>query len=1032
MSINFTEDSFELALIELFKELGYNYTYGPEIDRDLQEPLLLDRVYDSLCRINPTLPSTAIEEAIKSIKRLEGANLVETNYRFTLLMQNGVEATFINSKRESKTDIVKLIDYDNPGNNDFTVVNQYTMHEYDVKRADIVVFVNGLPLVVVELKSPSREETDASDAYLQLRNYMQVIPKLFQYNAFSIMSDFAVTKAGTITASEDRYMEWKQSDGTVADCDTIFKSIFNKATFLNVLKNYICFDEREGVGSAKILAGYHQFYAVEKAARRTVDAVKGDGKIGVFWHTQGSGKSLSMVFLAHHPLIQQLNPTIVVITDRNDLDDQLFGQFSRNASFLRQTPKQADSRDDLRELLEGRQSGGIIFTTMQKFDTYDDALSTRRNIIVMTDEAHRGQYGLEEKIDAEGKIHIGAARKIRNSLPYASFIGFTGTPISDKDRDTQEIFGDYIDVYDMTQAVDDGATMPVYYESRVIKLQLNEEVLKEIDDEYEALRAEGADEQDLESNKREMAHMDTLLGNDETVDALVKDILKHYEENRQFVCGGKAMLVAYSRPIAMKIYKHILELRPEWTEKVKVVMTGGNQDPEEWQKIIGSKSYKNELARQFKDINSEMKIAIVVDMWLTGFDVPSLATMYVYKPMKGHNLMQAIARVNRVFPEKSGGLVVDYVGIAAALKSAMNTYTKRDRSRFGNNDISKTALLKFQEHMEICRDQLFGYDYSKFQDGTELEKAQIIKGGVNFLMAVDKEEERKEFVKNAALLNQSVTLCRSLLNVQQRFEAAFMETVRTLLNRLTAKGKISKKQINERISNLIQQSVHSEGVVNLFDEKTEFSLFDEKFMEEVKQMKEKNIAAELLAKLLQGRVKNYQRTNIVKSEQYSDLLAETLSRYLKGLITNEEVIQELLKLAKEMTEAENDGEKMGFSKEEKAFYDALTRPEAVRDFYENDQLIALTKELTETLRKNRTIDWSRRESARANMRRLVRRLLKKYDYPPEKTADALDTVLRQCEQWADNDEYSDNTFVVNSSVKTYSIGDNYLGMVAES
>ena len=1024
MSISFSEDSFELALIELFKGMGYNYVYGPEIDRDLQEPLLLDCVYDSLCRINPTLPSSAIDEAINKIKRLEGANLIETNYRFTLLMQNGVEATFMNKKREIKTDIVKLIDFDNPENNDFKVVNQYTMHEYDVKRADIVVFVNGIPLVVVELKSPSREETDASEAYLQLRNYMQVIPKLFHYNAFCVMSDFAITKVGTITASEDRFMEWKQADGTVADCDTIFKSIFEKATFLNVLKNYICFDERDGVGSAKILAGYHQYYAVEKAARRTVEAVKGDGKIGVFWHTQGSGKSLSMVFLAHHPMLQNLNPTIVVITDRNDLDDQLFGQFSRNSSFLRQTPKQADSREDLKRLLDGRQSGGIIFTTMQKFDNYDEALSPRRNIIVMTDEAHRGQYGLEERISTDGKVHIGAARKIRNSLPHASFIGFTGTPISDKDRDTQEIFGDYIDVYDMTQAVDDGATMPVYYESRVIKLQLNEEVLQKIDDEYEALRAEGANEQDLEANKREMSHMDALLGNDETVDALVQDILKHYEENRQFVCGGKAMLVAYSRPIAIKIYNRILELRPDWTEKVKVVMTSGNQDPEEWQKIIGSKSYKNELARKFKDIKSEMKIAIVVDMWLTGFDVPSLATMYVYKPMKGHNLMQAIARVNRVFPEKSGGLVVDYVGRAAALTSAMNTYTKRDRKRFGNNDISKTALLKFQEHLEICRDQLYGFDYSKFQDGSELEKAQIIKGAVNFLMAVDKTEERKEFIKNASLLHQSVTLCRSLLNIQQRYEAGFMEAVRTLLNRLTSKGKVTKKEINERISNLIKQSVQSDGVVNLFDEKAEFSLFDEKFMEEVKHMKEKNIAVELLAKLLQGKVKSYQRTNIVMSEQYSKLLTDTLSRYLKGLITNEEVIQELLKLALEITTAENEGDEMGLSAEEKAFYDALTRPQAVRDFYKNDQLIALTKELTETLRKNRTIDWSRRESARANMRRLVKRLLKKYNYPPKEAEDALETVLLQCEQWTDNDDYIESQNLI-SMPKTYEIDENF-------
>jgi type I restriction enzyme, R subunit len=1004
MSSIFSEDSYEQALISLYKELGYEYLYGPEIERDLKEPLLEDKVFESLKAINPSLPASAIEEAIKKIKSIEGSSLIETNYRFTLLMQNGVETTYVNNKKEHKTDIVRLIDYDHPELNTFSVVNQYTVQEYDVKRADIVIFINGIPLIVVELKSPSREETDASDAYLQLRNYMQVLPKLFQYNAFSVMSDMADTKVGTITSNEDRFMEWKQPGGALADYDTAFREIFTPTVLVNVLKNYILFNEKDGIGSVKILAGYHQYYAVEKAANKAVDAVKGDGKIGVFWHTQGSGKSLSMVFLAHHPKLQSLNPTIIVITDRNDLDDQLFGQFSGNTSFLRQKPKQATSRDDLRELLEGRHSGGIIFTTMQKFDAYDDALSDRRNIIVMTDEAHRGQYGLEEKIDEEGKTHIGTARKIRNSLPHASFIGFTGTPISDKDRDTQEIFGDYIDVYDMTQAVDDGATMPVYYESRVIKLQLNEEVLQKIDDEYDNLRDEGASEEDLEKNKKEMAHMDALLGNDQTVDALVNDVIDHYESNRQYVCGGKAMLVAYSRPIAMKIYNKILELRPAWTEKVKVVMTSGNQDPEEWQKVIGTKAYKNELARQFKDVNSEMKIAIVVDMWLTGFDVPSLSTMYVYKPMKGHNLMQAIARVNRVFPEKAGGLIVDYVGIASALKAAMNTYTKRDKSNFGNNDIRKTALIKFQEHLEICRDQLHGFDYSGFFDGKEAERALLIKGGVNFLIAVEKEEQKKEFVKNASLLGQSVTLCRSLLNQNQRIEAAFIETVRTLISRLSHKGPITPKQINERIAALIEQSVKSEGVVNLFNAKTEFSLFDEKFMEEIKQMKEKNIAVELLKRLLQGRVRGFQRTNVVKSEQFSDLLSDTLSRYLKGLITNEEVIQELLKLAKAITDSEDEGEKLGLSKEEKAFYDALTKPQAVKDFYQNEELIALTRELTETLRKNRTIDWNRRDSARANMRRIVKRMLRKYHYPPEDAEGAMETVLHQCEQWAENND----------------------------
>ena len=1038
----FSEDTYEQALIELFRELGFNYEYGPDIERDYSNPLLDDVLQASLQRINPTLPQSAIEDAIKKLHQIEGSSLYECNFKFTQMMQYGVEVTFTGSElpytvqeeeeesagmlrdelshygRENervemqqgqKTRIVNLIDFEHPSRNDFLVVNQYTVKELDTKRPDIVVFVNGLPLVVIELKSPSREETDASEAYLQLRNYQKFIPSLFIYNAFNVMSDMALTKIGTVTAKEDRYMEWKQPTGEVADYDVAFKSVFTPKILLNLLKNYILFDVREG-SYAKILAGYHQYYAVEKAAQRTEEAVKGDGKIGVFWHTQGSGKSLSMVFLAHHPKVQQMNPTIVVITDRNDLDEQLYGQFSRTAAFLRQHAVQCTSRnaegDDtsLKALLKNRHSGGIIFTTMQKFDDWDGALSDRQNIIVMTDEAHRGQYGMEEKIDTEGHVHIGAARKIRNSLPHASYIGFTGTPISDKDRDTREIFGDDIDVYDMTQAVHDGATRPVYYESRVIKLKLNDEVLAQIDAEYDRLREEGASEADLEENKKEMSHMDALLGNDATINDLVNDIITHYEDNRQHICCGKAMLVAYSRPIAMKIYKRILELRPEWTERVKVVMTSGNQDPEEWADIIGGKAYKKELAKKFKDENDPMKIAIVVDMWLTGFDVPSLATMYVYKPMKDHNLMQAIARVNRVFPEKAGGLIVDYVGIAAALKEAMKRYTKRDQNNYGNNDIKERAYSEFKEKLEICRDLLHGYDYSNFHHGSPAERAQLIKGAVNFMIAPEKAEACKDFVKNASLLRQAVTLCRSLLVEEERFEVSFMESVRILIVRLQRPGKVSKKEINQRIAALIEQSVQSDGVVNLFDEQTEFSLFDEKFMEEVKKMKEKNLAVKLLENLLRGRVRTLTRSNLVTGELFSNRFSETLNRYINGLLTNEEVIKELLKMAQEMLDAEQQGNDLGLSNEEKAFYDALTRPQAVKDFYSNEQLVELTKELTDILRKNRTIDWNRREAERANMRRLVKRLLKKYKYPPEETEDAMNIVLKQCEQWAENQD----------------------------
>ena len=955
------------------------------------------------------MPQCAIDDAIKKLHQIEGASLYECNFKFTQMMQYGIEVQYTDNKHQVKTAIVQLIDFDHEDENDFLVVNQYTVQELDTKRPDIVVFVNGLPMVVIELKSPSREETDASEAYLQLRNYQKFTPSLFIYNAFNVMSDMALTKIGTVTAKEDRYMEWKQPTGEVADYDVAFKSVFTPKILLNLLKNYILFDVREG-SYAKILAGYHQYYAVEKAAKRAEEAVKGDGKIGVFWHTQGSGKSLSMVFLAHHPKVQTMNPTIVVITDRNDLDEQLYGQFSRTAAFLRQHAVQCTSRnaegDDtsLKSLLKNRHSGGIIFTTMQKFDDWDGALSDRQNIIVMTDEAHRGQYGMEEKIDTEGNVHIGAARKIRNSLPHASYIGFTGTPISDKDRDTREIFGDDIDVYDMTQAVNDGATRPVYYESRVIKLKLNDEVLAQIDAEYDKLREEGASETDLEENKKEMSHMDALLGNDATINDLVNDIITHYEDNRQHICCGKAMLVAYSRPIAMKIYKRILDLRPNWNEKVKVVMTSGNQDPEEWADIIGGKAYKKELAKKFKDENDPMKIAIVVDMWLTGFDVPSLATMYVYKPMKDHNLMQAIARVNRVFPEKAGGLIVDYVGIAAALKDAMKRYTKRDRDNYGNNDIKEKAYSEFKEKLEICRDLLHGYDYSKFHHGSPAERAQLIKGAVNFLIAPNKADDCKDFIKNASLLRQAVTLCRSLLVEEERFEVSFMESVRILIVRLQSPGKVTKKEINQRIAALIEQSVTSDGVVNLFDEQTEFSLFDEKFMEEVKKMKEKNLAAKLLEDLLRGRVRSLARSNLVTGELFSNRFSETLNRYINGLLTNEEVIQELLKMAQEMMEAEQQGNDLGLSNDEKAFYDALTRPQAVKDFYSNEQLVELTKDLTDMLRKNRTIDWNRREAERANMRRLVKRLLKKYKYPPEETEDAMNIVLKQCEQWAENQD----------------------------
>ncbi len=734
--------------------------------------------------------------------------------------------------------------------------------------------------------------------------------------------------------------------------------------------------------------------------------MEGNGKIGVFWHTQGSGKSLSMVFYAHQ-LVQRLpEVTIVVVTDRKDLDNQLFGQFCRCKDFLRQEPVNAQSRNDLGRLLQGRQSGGVIFTTIQKFEEGDTPLSPRRNIIVMSDEAHRSQYG-DEHWDAQSqRMKKGFSQKMREALPGASFIGFTGTPISDRDRDTEEVFGHYIDIYDMSQAVDDGATRPVYYESRVVNLRLDDDTMKLLNDEFDHLGDEGATEEQIRKAKQEHSRLEVLLGEDATIDTLTRDIVHHYEDNRAQELTGKAMIVALTRPIAIKIYRKILELRPGWTEKVKVVMSGSNQDPEDWQQIIGNEAYKKELARKFKDDDDPMKIAIVRDMWLTGFDVPSLATMYVYKPMSGHNLMQAIARVNRVFPGKEGGLIVDYVGIAQALKSAMQQYTNRDRHLFGDPDIAKTALLKWREEMEVCRDQLHGFDYTGFFAQDNTKRALAITSGANYLSAPALlQRKKKDFMEHSALLHNATTLCRSLLDERQKTEVCYMDALRVMMLKLSQKGKISRHEINERIGELLRQSVKTDGVINLFgDRQIEFSLFDEAFLQEVKNMKERNLAVELLTKLLKERIRQQQKTNITQSDLFSDMLSRSLSNYLKGLLTNEEVIQELLKMAQQMKHAEDEGNDLGLTSEEKAFYDALSTPEGVRQAYSDEEFVALTKELTEVLHTNRTIDWNRKESARAKMRVLVKRLLKKYKYPPEGAKKALETVMRQCDHWADDDE----------------------------
>lgn len=1045
MSGFYTEADYENSIIELFQNMGYKYVYAPDLERDFRSPLYEEELLSALRRLNPKMPEDAITDALFKLKNFENAELVQKNELFMDYLQHGIEVRYF-VKGEERSGLVYIADYKNPDNNSFVVANQWTFIENSNKRPDVLLFLNGLPVVLIELKSPSREETDASEGYLQIRNYMQEIPSMFIYNCICVISDHLTSKAGTITSGEDRFMEWKTKDGSYentqyAQFDTFFEGMFTKERLLDIIKNFICFSN-EGLKKFKILAGYHQYFAVNKAIESTKHATLTDGKGGVFWHTQGSGKSLSMVFYAH--LLQDAldSPTIVVITDRNDLDDQLYGQFAKCKNFLRQEPVHATCRKltetsgkndvGLKDWLDGRQANGIIFTTMQKFEESSEPLSERRNIIVMADEAHRSQYGLKEKVDAKtGEIKVGTARIIRDSLPNATYIGFTGTPISAKDRNTREVFGDYIDIYDMTQAVEDGATRPVYYESRVIKLKFDEATLHLIDQEYDIM-ANNADPEVVEKSKKELGQMEAVLGNDATIDSLVNDILDHYENYRADLLTGKAMIVAYSRAIAMKIYNRILELRPGWKEKVKVVMTESNKDPEEWRAVIGNKHRRDELAKEFKDNNSEMKIAIVIDMWLTGFDVPSLATMYVYKPMQGYNLMQAIARVNRVFQDKEGGLIVDYVGIASALKQAMNDYTARDKKNYGDTDIAKVAYPKFLEKLSICRDLFHGYDYSKFTNGTDLERSKAITGAVNFIVGTDKEREREDFIKEALLLRQALSLCSSLVERNLRVEAAFFESVRVLVMRLMNQGegkKISLPEMNARINELLKSSIKSDGVINLFsDVKEELSLFDPKFLEEISKMKEKNLAVELLKKLIAEQVQIYRRTNVVKSEKFSEIIQGVMNRYLNGMLTNEEVIEELLKMAQQIRNAHEAGDELGLSEDELAFYDALTKPQAIKDFYENDELIAITKELTEALRKNRSVDWQKRDSARAKMRMMIKRLLKKHKYPPEGMDDAVATVMLQCELWTDNNDMDRR---VVSYTEAFSKKSRDLQMVAE-
>ena len=1006
MPIN--ENTLEQVIITELRKNGYEYFYGPDINRDYHEVILRDSFEAAMFEINQGIKADMVEEAYKSIKNLGLLKLEDMNAAFHKYLIEGVPVNYrVNG--ELRTYTVKLIDFTDPERNEFHVVNQYTVIEYKNKRPDVLVFVNGIPLVLFELKNITNEEATIENAYKQVKNYQMDIPSLFYYNAFNVISDGLDTRMGTITSDFTRYMMWKSENGEKPEegglnyFSVLLNGVFPKARLLDLIRNFIVFQNSKG-RTIKIIAGYHQYFAVRKAVERTRNALEEHSrKVGVVWHTQGSGKSLSMVFytgcIVSNPEFN--NPTIVVLTDRNDLDNQLFDTFcSSSKLLLRQTSKQARSREHLKELLRVK-AGGIIFTTIQKFEESSEVLSERSNIIFMADEAHRSQYGLDGKLDREtGEWKYGMAKYMRDSLPNATFIGFTGTPIDFDDRSTVEVFGEYIDIYDMTQAVEDGATVPIYYENRTAKIKLNEELLKKIDAEYEKMAGE-ASETAIEKSKSDLSTIEAIIGSKERLSLLADDMIAHYED-RQYVLTGKAMMVCMSRRIAINLYRIILEKRPEWKQKVKVVLTSSNQDDEDWHDIIGNKAYRDGLMLEFKDDTSEFKIAIVVDMWLTGFDVPSMATMYIDKPMKGHNLMQAIARVNRVYRDKEAGLIVDYIGMAAELKSALSQYTKRDQDKIP--DLGQALSIAI-EKLEIMRDMFYGFDYSDFFGQDDSVRLVTIANGVNFALGME-EDEQKSFIREATALSQAETLCRSMLDARIKQEIEFFKCVKAGICKTAGRMGITTNEINARIMKLLEQAIEQDGVYNIFAEagkkNPEISILSEEYMEKIRRMKHKNIAAEMLRNLLEDNIRVFARTGVVKSLLFSEKMQKLLKMYNNRLITSAEVIEELLNLSKEMTEAYKAGDEKGLSVEELAFYDALVAdPEVLRKM-QDKVLIEMAQELTELIRRSRTVDWDKKESARAYMRTQVKHLLRKYKYPPEKAKGAVDIVIKQAELMSGN------------------------------
>ena len=997
--MKFKEASLENVVIEYLKELDYEYIHGSNLNNDSREVLLLDRLESKLIEINKGIPLSSIKEAIRKIKTFETNDVFTNNKIFHKYLTEGVEVTdFIDGKTEYNT--IKLIDYSNSENNDYLVVNQVEVNEdEDVKKIpDVIVYINGIPLVLMELKSTSREEVTIYDAYKQIMNYKNVhIPTLFYYNAFLVISDGVNTKSGTLTAPFDRFMAWKKVNDTdeIIDnrnFDTLLYGMFGKERILDIIKNFTLFTSK-----AKIMAAYHQYFGMKKAIAAVKKAIDTDGRAGVVWHTQGSGKSFSMTFLAGNLIKDEAlnNPTILVITDRNDLDGQLFGTFGEAHEFLRQEPVQAESRQDVKKLLDNRKTGGVIFSTIQKFEEETGLLSERRNIIVMVDEAHRTQYGLDGKVDLEsGEVKYGYAKYLREAMPNATYIAFTGTPIETTDKSTYGVFGDLIDVYDMTQAVDDGATVKIYYESRLAKVKLNDAMLQRIDQEYYDMQVnEGVEDYVIEASQKQLSKMEQIISSDDRIRELITDLIHHYEERENLV-KGKAMIVAYSRKSAFKMYKEIMKQRPKWKNKVKMVMTTNNQDSEEMAKLIGNKSYQKKLEKEFRNENSEFKIVIVVDMWLTGFDVPCLDTMYIDKPMKAHNLMQAIARVNRVYPGKTGGLVVDYIGIKKELFDALKTYTTRDQDKIQENEEGKKIALDI---VEVLRNLFHYFDYKDFFKDSDKRRFELIRDGAEYVQ--ETEARKKMFITETKRLKDVYKICVSLLSKEIKDEIAYFIAVRSFVMKTTKEGVPDLKEVNKRISDMLEQAIVSDEVLALTEAGTKetFELLTDENLNKLRALPQKNMAANILMRVMKEKIADVKKTNLVVSKTFSERLEKIIERYNNRKVEEDvyEVLEELVKFKHELLDAIEKGHQVGLTYEEKAFFDVLTSDPEVINEMGDDILIKIARELTKTVKQNMTHAWYEKAQAQAKMRSVIKRLLKKYDYPPNKSKKAIEDVLEQ-------------------------------------